>query len=77
MLVLTRTIGQEIVVDGAVCIRVVDVRSGKVRIGITVPESVAVDRMEVRQRKREELAPSLSPQCNSWAVEDSSANSCR
>lgn len=54
MLVLSRTIGQEIVVDGAVRIRIVDVRGGKVRIGIAAPDDVDVDRREVRQRKVEE-----------------------
>lgn len=73
MLVLTRTIGQEIVVDSAVRIRIVDVRGGKVRIGITAPESVEVDRLEVRQRKQEELAACQSSQSVLCAVGSSPA----
>ncbi|MBC7819203.1 MAG: carbon storage regulator [Planctomycetaceae bacterium] len=55
MLVLSRTIGQEIVVDDAVRIRIVDIQGGKVRIGIAAPDDVDVDRLEIRQRKLEEL----------------------
>lgn len=64
MLVLSRTIGQEIVVDDAVRIRIVDVRGGKVRIGIMAPDDVDVDRLEVRQRKLEE-SPLLRRQAES------------
>ena len=65
MLVLSRTIGQEVVVDGAVRIRIVDVRGGKVRIGIAAPDDVDVDRLEVRQRKLEE---SPLPHCQAEPV---------
>ena len=53
MLVLTRLIGQEIVINGDIQILVVSVSGDKVRLGITAPESVRVDRQEVHERRSE------------------------
>jgi len=50
MLVLTRQLGQEIVIGGNIRIMVVDVRGDRVRIGIDAPQSVRVDRREVHER---------------------------
>jgi carbon storage regulator len=50
MLVLSRRIGEEIVIDDNIHITVVAVNGGKVRLGITAPKSVRVDRQEVRER---------------------------
>jgi carbon storage regulator len=51
MLVLTRRIGEEIIIDGDVRITVVNVNREQVRIGITAPPSVRVDRLEIHQRR--------------------------
>jgi carbon storage regulator len=51
MLVLTRRVGEEIIINGEVCITVVAVRGDKVRIGVTAPRSVRVDRREVHARR--------------------------
>jgi carbon storage regulator len=63
MLVLTRRTGEEIVIGDGIRITVVGVRSDRVRLGITAPESVCVDRAEVYQRR---MLPggSLSPRSN-------------
>jgi carbon storage regulator len=50
MLVLTRRVGQVIVVDGGIRIKVVAVQGDKVRLGIEAPDSVRVDREEVHRR---------------------------
>ena len=47
MLVLTRRIGESIVIDDNIVITVVDIRGGKVRLGITAPVEVSVHRQEV------------------------------
>jgi carbon storage regulator len=57
MLVLTRRIGEEIVIDGDIRIRITAVQGGKVRIGVTAPPSVRVDRQEVHARRREFADP--------------------
>jgi carbon storage regulator len=50
MLVLTRKNGQELVIDGHIRITVVSVGGDRVRIGVTAPPAVRIDREEVAQR---------------------------
>jgi carbon storage regulator len=57
MLVLTRRVGEVIVIDDDIRISVISVRGERVRIGISAPPFVAVDREEVRQRRAEPKAP--------------------
>ena len=56
MLVLSRIIGDEIIIGDAIRIAVIDIRpgrdGGKVRLGIDAPREVAIDRAEVREAKR-------------------------
>ncbi len=54
MLVLTRRIGEQIVIDEEITVTVVAIRGVKVRLGISAPPSVRVDRSEVHERR---LAP--------------------
>jgi carbon storage regulator len=51
MLVLSRKAGQEIVIGDDIRITVVAMRGDQVRLGIEAPQSVTVDRAEVRQRR--------------------------
>jgi carbon storage regulator CsrA len=51
MLVLTRRIGEKIVIDGAISVTVVAIRGDKARLGISAPQSVCVDRSEVHERR--------------------------
>ena len=53
MPVLTRRIGEEIVIGGHVRVRVVFLKGDKVRLGISAPDSVTVDRQEVHERRAE------------------------
>jgi carbon storage regulator len=53
MLVLTRRVGKEIVIDGGIVVTVLGVKGGMVRLGITAPPSVCVDRREVHERRTE------------------------
>ncbi len=55
MLVLSRRIGEEIVIDGNIRVTIVNVQGNKVRIGITAPPDVAVDRQEVHERRSQFL----------------------
>lgn len=55
MLVLTRRLGEEIVIADNVRVKVVAVQGDRVRLGIAAPKSVAVDRLEVHQRRAEFL----------------------
>jgi len=51
MLVLSRKLGEEIVIDGQIKVSVLKVRGGRVRIGIEAPESVRVLRRELREHE--------------------------
>jgi len=51
MLVLSRKVG-EVLMIGDVAVTVVKISRDTVRIGITAPPSVSVDRLEVRQAKK-------------------------
>jgi carbon storage regulator len=60
MLVLTRRIGEEIVISGNINLRVVAIQSGSVRLAIDAPNTVRVDRREVHDRRNSQTPePSL------------------
>jgi len=52
MLVLARRVGEELVIDGHVRVRVVSVQGNKVRLGVEAPDGVPVDRAEVHERRQ-------------------------
>ena len=52
MLVLTRRIGERIVIDSDITVTVVAIQGDKVRLGIGAPPSVRVDRSEIHERRR-------------------------
>ena len=56
MLVLTRTLGEEIVIDGNIRIRVCDVKGGRVKIAVEAPPEVAIRRAEILAKVREAFA---------------------
>lgn len=49
MLVLSRRVGEQIVIGEDVVLTVVEVRNDTVRLGIDAPRSIAVNRAEVRR----------------------------
>jgi carbon storage regulator len=50
MLVLTRRVGEEIVIDGHIRITITAVNRDRVRLGIEAPDNIRVDRREVHDR---------------------------
>lgn len=50
MLILTRKIGEKLVIDDDVIISVLGVKGSQVRIGISAPSDVQVHREEIYQR---------------------------
>ena len=52
MLVLCRKIGEEIVIGDNIRITVMAVEGGKVRIGISAPKEVVVDRQEIHEKRK-------------------------
>jgi carbon storage regulator len=51
MLVLTRRVNEDIIINGTIRIRVLDARHDRVRIGVAAPPAVRVDRQEVAERR--------------------------
>jgi carbon storage regulator CsrA len=51
MLVLSRRIGEEIVIDEQIRVVVAAVKGDRVRLGICAPATVRVDRQEVHERR--------------------------
>jgi carbon storage regulator len=53
MLVLSRKVGEEIVIGNDIRIKVIAIDGEKVRIGISAPKEVIVDRQEVHDKRLE------------------------
>ncbi|HEX3151382.1 MAG TPA: carbon storage regulator [Gemmataceae bacterium] len=53
MLVLSRRIGEEIIINGNIRVTVVASKGDRVRLGIVAPRDVTVDRSEVHDRRRD------------------------
>ena len=53
MLVLSRKVGEKVVIDGCITVQIVAVDGNKVRIGIAAPPEVRVDREEVHRQRLE------------------------
>ena len=51
MLVLTRKIGEEIVIGDNIRVKLLGIHGGKVRLGVVAPEDVVVDRQEIHERR--------------------------
>lgn len=68
MLVLTRKVGDQIVIDGNIIVTVTAIDGNKVRLGIQAPKSISVDRAEIHSRRLAEPAENLlyeyAPACN-------------
>lgn len=53
MLVLTRNVGEKILIDGGITITVVDIGTNRVSIGIDPPRNVVVLREEVHDLRKQ------------------------
>lgn len=53
MLVLTRKLGEEIIINDNIRVTVVAVQGNRIRLGITAPDSVAIERKELHDRRLE------------------------
>lgn len=49
MLVISRKLGERIIVSDDVEVTVLQIREKKVRLGVTAPRSISVKRLEVRE----------------------------
>jgi carbon storage regulator len=61
MLILSRKVGEEVIIDGRIRITITAVKGDRVRVGVTAPPDVPVDRAEVHRRRQQ------------WAIADTEA----
>ena len=54
MLILTRNVGEKILIDGGITITVVDIGTNRVSIGIEAPRNVVVLREEVHDLRKQQ-----------------------
>jgi len=74
MLVLTRRIGEEIVIADEIRVKIVSVHGDRVRIGIDAPSDICVERLEVHTRRvagetQDDRAPSLELGAGAAAID--------
>ncbi|MCK2123882.1 carbon storage regulator CsrA [Pseudomonas sp. PNPG3] len=50
MLILTRKVGETIVINDTIRVTVLRVKGGQVRLGIEAPKDVSVHRQEIQER---------------------------
>jgi carbon storage regulator len=51
MLVLTRKVGEQIIIDGNIIVTITAIEGNKIRLGVQAPKSVTVDRAEIHARR--------------------------
>jgi carbon storage regulator len=54
MLVLSRRLGEEVVIAGTIRLTILAAKGDRVQIGIEAPPSVAVRRQEIQERRPEQ-----------------------
>ena len=65
MLILTRRVGETLMIGDSVTVTVLGVKGNQVRIGITAPKDVAVHREDIYQRiQRGEPGEDIAVACN-------------
>lgn len=60
MLVLSRKVGEEIIIADRIRVKVVGIQGNRVKLGIVAPEDVAIHRQEIYQIRREFVEPSTN-----------------
>ena len=52
MLVLTRRLGESIIIDGRINVTILAAHGGKIRLGISAPRDVSIDRPDGLRREQ-------------------------
>ena len=58
VLILTRRIGESVIIDEDIAVSVLGIKGNQVRIGIDAPKEVVVHREEIQRRVKDEISTS-------------------
>lgn len=70
MLILTRRVGETLMIGDSVTVTILGVKGNQVRVGITAPKDVAVHREEIFQRIGREAAAGGAGQAAEGSTDD-------
>ena len=70
MLILTRRVGETLIIGDDVSVTVLGVKGNQVRLGVNAPRTVSVHREEIYQRIQREKGLSESGEDNSRSEQD-------
>lgn len=70
MLILTRRVGETLMIGDEVTVTVLGVKGNQVRIGVNAPRDVAVHREEIYERIKREQSPQTADFASAPAMED-------
>lgn len=59
MLVLSRKLNEEILIDGGIRVKVLEINANRIRLGIVAPPQVTVLRDEVARQRQQQTKPPI------------------
>ncbi len=66
MLVLTRKLGENILIGDNISVKVVNIENNKVQLGIQAPDSIMIYRQELVERVKKQNQSSILHRRNEW-----------